>query len=118
MPVCESCQATVEPEDIHEYAGQNLCDDCYMDALSPARSCDPWAVYTATRLPEQELNPAQEKILALLQKQGRALPAELMQATGLDNNGLQRELAALRHMELVRGEKLPDGRVAVRRFQD
>ncbi|RJX35192.1 MAG: hypothetical protein C4525_04570 [Desulfarculus sp.] len=118
MSVCESCKATVEPEDIHEFAGKILCDDCYMDALNPARACDPWAVYTASRLPEQTLNPAQEKIMALIHDQGRALPAELMQAAGLDEAGLKRELAALRHMELVRGEKLPDGRVAIRRFND
>ena len=26
---------------------KKLCDDCYMDALSPTKTCDPWAVYTA-----------------------------------------------------------------------
>ncbi|MEW5914586.1 MAG: hypothetical protein AB1814_18670 [Thermodesulfobacteriota bacterium] len=118
MPVCDNCSAAVEPDEIHEFAGKSLCDDCYMDAINPARACDPWAVYTASRLPEQVLNPAQEKIMALIQAQGRALPEEMMRATGLDEAGLKRELATLRHMELIKGERLPNGRVATRRFND
>ena len=31
------------PVPTRDFHGQLLCDDCYMDALSPARTCDPWA---------------------------------------------------------------------------
>ncbi len=106
---CERCGRAVEPEEVREYAGQKLCEDCYMDALSPARTCDPWATYTASRLGDQQLNPNQEKILALIKEKGEVSMAELTQATSLSEKDVERELAALRHMELVRATPGPGG---------
>jgi predicted transcriptional regulator len=80
-----------------------------MDAMNPAKSCDPWATYTASRLPDQVLNPDQEKIMALIKEQGEVSLDELIQATGLDMESLKREIASLRHMEKLRGKRLPDG---------
>ncbi len=116
--LCEKCQSPMEPDEAREYGGRTLCEDCYIDALSPAKTCDPWATYTATRLATQELNPAQDAILKLITKQGHASLAELMAATGLDETALMREIAALRHMELVRGAMLPDGGKAFKHFKD
>ncbi len=116
MTKCQKCQAQVPPEEIREHAGRQLCEDCYMDALSPARACDPWAVYTARRLTEQVLNPAQEAILALIDKQGWARAEELRQATGLEQAALERELAALRHRELVGATLASDGGKLFTRF--
>ncbi len=115
---CERCQAEITPDEAHEHAGQVLCDDCYMDALSPARTCDPWATYTASRLGEQTLNPTQEKIMATIEEKRRATPEDLIQATGLDWPELERELAALRHMELVRATPVPGGGKLFCRFDD
>jgi predicted transcriptional regulator len=116
MPICERCQAEMEPDEAREYAGQQICEDCYMDALSPTRTCDPWATYTASRLLEQVLNPAQEKIIGLINSQGQATPDELVRATGLKWEEVQREIAALRHMEMVGGKRLPDKSVVYLRF--
>ncbi len=118
MPICAKCQGEAADDELHEYSGQMLCDDCYMDALSPARTCDPWAVYTASRLTNQELNPAQESILALLHKKGQAEPKELGEACGLAPKELEREIAALRHMELIRGALTPAGRKVIKLFSD
>lgn len=115
---CDKCGGIMEPEEAREYAGRTLCEDCYMDALSPARSCDPWAVYTATRLKEQEpaLNPAQESILACIDKLGAPTPSQVMECTGLDEVSLQREFASLRHMELLRAAPRPGGGRVLLRF--
>jgi predicted transcriptional regulator len=107
MFVCEQCGAQTPEEDAHRHLGRLLCDDCCMEALSPAKSCDPWATYTASRLPEQQLNPRQERIMELLRGRGQATAGELGRAAGLDQAALERELAALRHMELLRAA--PDG---------
>jgi hypothetical protein len=107
MPVCDQCGAGAQADDAHRHLGRVLCDDCYMDALSPAKSCDPWAIYTASRLPEQDLNPRQERIMELLRSRGRATARELGRAAELEGAELERELAALRHMELLRAA--PDG---------
>jgi len=79
-----------------------------MDALSPARTCDPWAVHSAKRLAEEqgrvELSAVQEKIVEVLRQSGGIEPDALAERLGLKFEDLQREIAALRHMEKVRGE--------------
>jgi hypothetical protein len=115
---CDKCGQKIDPGDEHEHAGGYLCDDCYMDALSPAKACDPWAVYTATRLGHQELTPAQESILKLVGEKGAVTPDQLLNSLGLDKKSLERELATLRHLELTRGAKGPDGQILIRLFKD
>jgi hypothetical protein len=44
---CDRCQANIEPGEEEQHLGQTLCEDCYMDALSPVKTCDPWAVHSA-----------------------------------------------------------------------
>ncbi len=118
MPVCQRCQTRIPEDEARELRGQTLCEDCYMDALSPARTCDPWATYTASRLGTQELSPVQEKILAEIDRRGAASAEELMAAAGIDARELERQIAALRHMELVRAAPAPDGGRLFRRFHD
>ena len=118
MLTCERCQAEMEEDEVREYAGQKICEDCYLDALTPAKSCDPWATYTASRLPEQTLNPVQDKIMTLIGRQGRATPGELMEATGLGWDDVLREIASLRHMEKIRGDRMPDNSVVYCRYDE
>ncbi len=119
MPVvCQRCQATVPEDEAREHAGRLLCEDCYMETLSPARTCDPWAVYTASRLPEKVLTPLQERLLAVIDRQGPLAPEALARELGLAPAELGREIATLRHLELVRGSLAPDGTKLIRRFAD
>jgi hypothetical protein len=103
MTACAQCQSNVADDELHDFSGRMLCDDCYMDALSPAKTCDPWATYTASRLTNQELTPAQESVLMVVRKVGQANQAQLLEGTGLTLKELEREIATLRHMELVQG---------------
>jgi hypothetical protein len=119
---CDVCQAEItDPEDATEHLGRNLCEDCYMDALSPAVACDPWAVYTAKSTVEQQgdiqLTERQEQILALIDETGRIKPEELMAKMSMTEPELKRELATLRHMEITRGSR-EDGEIYIRRFDD
>jgi hypothetical protein len=113
---CEKCNTAIDPGEEREHYGQVLCEDCYMDALSPAKACDPWAVHSAKSLQEQtgktELNPIQEKIIKILEETGGAEPRVLVERLQIKPQDLEREIAALRHMEQVRGE-LRDGRKVV-----
>lgn len=106
---CDRCRVEMEADEAREYAGQTICDDCYMDVLSPTKSCDPWAIYTATRLGDQELNQAQQAIMDCIAKQGQATAKELMAVAGLELKALEREMAALRHLELLGAKQTPDG---------
>ncbi|MFC1942946.1 hypothetical protein ACFLWU_07040 [Chloroflexota bacterium] len=49
---CQRCLRDIPDEESFAFFGEKLCDDCYMDARSPAKACDPWAVYAATRTRE------------------------------------------------------------------
>jgi recombinational DNA repair protein (RecF pathway) len=41
---CARCGKKIEKQQCYEYRGSALCEDCYMDILSPPKACDPWAV--------------------------------------------------------------------------
>jgi len=99
---CQRCGQ--EADEFYDHLGQKLCEDCYMDALSPAKGCDPWAVHSAKGLEtaDQDLTPSQQRILERL-AQGPVEPQKLAAELGLKPSDLQREVATLRHMEKVRG---------------
>jgi hypothetical protein len=109
---CEECKATIEPDELREHLGRKLCEDCYMVALSPMKTCDPWAVHSAKNYEkhagdERPLTPLQRDILQILKDDGPLEPSLLQQKLDGDHSleELQREFSALRHMEKVRGEK-------------
>ena len=110
---CERCGDLIEAGEDREYAGRTLCEDCYMDALSPTRTCDPWAVHTAKNCLQgnepAQLNALQAKILAILKERGGIEPPALLEKLQVKPSDLEREIAALRHMEKLRGE-LRDGK--------
>jgi hypothetical protein len=79
---CERCKTSIIDGEEKELYGQILCDDCYMDLLSPVKACDPWAVYSAKTFlakhgHEPQLNQLQQKILELLHEQGPIEPGTL-----------------------------------------
>jgi len=115
---CERCKDIIEPGEEREYAGRVLCEDCYMDALSPAKTCDPWAVHSAKSFAQAGgavplLNPLQKQILEYLQETGGVEPRQISERFQVKPSDLEREIAALRHMEKIRGE-LREGRKVIR----
>jgi len=115
---CDKCMEAIEPGEQREYSGQALCEDCYMDVLSPARTCDPWAVHSAKSLKEQEgrepqINALQAKILDILQETGGLEPPMLAERLQIKPADLEREIAALRHMEKIRAA-MKEGKKVIR----
>jgi len=111
---CDRCSQTIEPKEAREHFGQNFCEDCYMDALSPAKTCDPWAVHSAQSLAKSkggslELSDIQQQILRILKETGGVEPATMADRLQITPADLEREVAPLRHMEKLRAE-LRDGR--------
>ncbi len=109
---CSKCGTEVPAEESREYLGELLCEDCYMDALSPTRTCDPWAVHTARSLKDipggHSLTPAQQKFYDLVKAKGTISIPAAMQALGVKEEELRRDFATLRHMELLRACKKDD----------
>ncbi len=74
---CDRCGENIEKGEERELHGQTLCEDCYMDTLSPAKPCDPWAVYNAKSFSREdgsnvEITETQSKILQILKETGGA----------------------------------------------
>ncbi|MFZ0451938.1 MAG: hypothetical protein WAL98_22125 [Desulfatiglandaceae bacterium] len=106
---CDRCQETIEAGEERELHGRTLCEDCYIEALSPAKACDPWAVYSAKSFSKQdvsnvEVSEIQSKILQILEETGGVEPMVITERLKIKPSDLEREIATLRHMEKVRGE--------------
>ena len=107
--ICDRCGDKIPPGEEMDHYGEVLCELCYMQALSPARGCDPWAVRSAQTLSKMddeysELNQIQSAILEVLDETGGVEASVIAQRLGIKMSELERELATLRHMEKTRGE--------------
>lgn len=80
---CDKCKIDIADEEEREHKNQTLCEDCYMDVLSPTAFCDPWATYMAQSFaannPETTLTDNQKIIMRVLKETGETDPAVLME---------------------------------------
>ena len=110
---CNHCKTSIATGEENEHLGQILCEDCYMDALSPVRTCDPWAIHSAKTFEKSQmsehgiLNNLQQRIIGILKETGGIERHELLQRMEGDvsDADLNRAFASLRHMEKARAEK-------------
>jgi hypothetical protein len=106
---CDRCKEDIEEGEDRELHGQTLCEDCYIDTLSPAKACDPWAVYSAKSFSKEDgsnikITETQSKILQILKETGGVKPRIISERLQIKPSDLEREIATLRHMEKVRAE--------------
>ena len=109
---CDRCGRELSVDDSYQYLGKALCEDCYIDIRYPAKACDPWAVYSATRSREAlglrgsaGLTELQQAIYDFIRGRGKVTREQIIENLGLTDAELQRQLATLRHCELVKGHK-------------
>lgn len=105
---CGRCGVALEAGESREHAGQNLCEDCYIEAVSPVQACDPWAVHLAKSDKGRsgvQLTPDQQKLYDLVKERGMISFPEAASLMGLSEDDVRREFATLRHLELLRGHK-------------
>ena len=72
---CTRCGAAIEHGEGREHLNQIICEDCYMDVLSPMRTCDPWSTHSAKSFEKHAgdvtpLTSVQSKILNILKETG------------------------------------------------
>jgi hypothetical protein len=111
---CEKCNKQIKPGDEMNHNGTTMCEDCYIDTLSPTRPCDPWAVYTAKSFSGKDavFNADQTKILKILKETGGVEFSALVEMLKMAPDEVKREFATLRHMEKARGE-MRDGKTVL-----
>jgi hypothetical protein len=116
---CDRCGVAVAAADLIAHGGQRLCEDCYMDVVSPLKPCDPWAVHNARgakNLEKPALLPLQQQLLDAVTEAGAITPDDLAARLNVRRQDLDKQFAVLRHMELLRGFKGEDGRIYWCRF--
>ena len=112
---CTRCNRDVKEGDSYTHFGEILCEDCYLDMRLEVKACDPWAVHSATRLRESSglaeaegLTELQKAIYELVKSKGKVTREEVMRNLKLSEQEIQKQLAILRHCELVKGHKEGD----------
>jgi hypothetical protein len=97
---CRRFGQEISDKEQYEYLGETLCEDCYIDIRYPAKACDPWAVYSATRSREslglkgaEGLTEQQRAIYEFVRSNGKVTREELMKNFNLAEPEFQRQLA-------------------------
>lgn len=111
MVTCDRCHAAVELEEVREHGGQKLCEDCYLEAVSQVKTCDPWAVHLAKSVKGRaglSLTPRQEKLYDLVKERKEISFPEAARLLGLSEEEVRRDFATLRHLEVLRACKRGD----------
>ena len=113
--ICEVCQYDLPGDDVYIHQGTAMCEDCYMKALNPVNTCDPFAVRSAIGLRGsfglkggEGLTPVQRKIYEFIREKGKVMAPEVCSSFNITGQDLNRIVATLRHCELVRGQKEGD----------
>jgi hypothetical protein len=112
---CNRCGRDIKEGDSYTHFGETLCEDCYLDMRLEVKGCDPWAVHSAKRWRENSglagaegLNDLQKAIYEFVKSKGKVTREEVMGNLSLSEQEIQKQLAILRHCELVRGYKEGD----------
>ncbi len=112
---CARCQVEIAGDDIYPHHGQDLCEDCYIEALQRPKTCDPTATQLAKKHRQatgqrgtEGLLEIQKNIYEYLQRNSKATREELIKEFDLSEEELNKQIAILRHCELVKGRKEKD----------
>lgn len=107
---CARCGCELSDKDTYEFAGQTLCEDCYLDRMATPKTCDPWAVYAAKRTGGKNptLTPIQQKIYDFLSSRGPADIETICSKLSITEEDFRTAFAVLRHLELCRASKQGD----------
>jgi len=115
MVKCARCGEDVPREDIYVHRDQELCEDCYMGALQAPKTCDVAATQHAVKhrlstgqTGSDGLLPVQKQIYDLIKAKGKVTRQQVMEELEIPDWELEKQIAVLRHCELVKGKKEED----------
>ncbi|MDR3585834.1 MAG: hypothetical protein P4L59_11000 [Desulfosporosinus sp.] len=109
---CERCQGLIPEGESYNHRGKTLCEDCYIGAMQPPKTCDVAAVFSAKTHRDalglsgtEGLTALQKDIYNYIKDHGKATKQELTDHFKLPAWELDNQFATLRHCELVKGQK-------------
>ena len=107
---CALCDVELKRGEELKWERKIVCEDCYLDAAIPVYTCDPESVRMARNMESLgfasgEVSERQAQILEIIKETGGTTHDDLADRLQINLNDLKIELAALRHMRKVKGEK-------------
>ena len=110
---CQKCKQQIPEGESCNYYGKVLCEECYIQETEPLRTCDVAAVHSAKthramfgQTGTDGLTEQQKNIYEYIIKQGKATKQELCDQFGLTSMDMDKQMAILRHCELLKGRKI------------
>ncbi|MDW7651817.1 MAG: hypothetical protein SCK29_13100 [Bacillota bacterium] len=112
---CAKCKDPIPAGEECNYLGKTICEDCYIVALSPPRTCDVAAVQSATKHREamgqsgtEGLTALQKEIVEFIRERGKATKQEIAEKFEMKQWELDKQFAVLRHCEVLKAKKVDD----------
>ena len=103
---CSRCGQEIPANEAHSHQGQSLCEDCYIEVISPEKHCDPWATYLSSResgaTGVSSLSDFQKAIHQFIKDQGKATREEVMAKFRLSADDMEPHLNVMRHSGVVK----------------
>lgn len=113
---CSRCKERIPEDEACHLNGKILCEDCYVQAVEPLRTCDVGAVYSAKTHRAQAgqkgtdgLTELQKKIYLYVVEQGRRTREQICEDLEISPLEFDKQMTILRHCELLSGRKMEDG---------
>jgi hypothetical protein len=110
---CARCKQIIPEGESCNYLGKILCEDCYIQAVDPPKTCDVAAVHSAKaqrslygQTGTDGLTELQKRIYEFVCKNGRATKQELCLEFNLTSFEMDKQMAIFRHCELLKGRKI------------
>ena len=109
---CSKCGVAISPGEDYTRYGRIFCEDCYLFTIEPPRTCDVSAVNAAKHhramageTGTQGMREIHKKIHHYLTTHGQATKEDICREFGLSTMEMEREIATMRHCELIKGKR-------------
>lgn len=110
--ICAKCREEIPAGEEMQLNGQTLCEDCFVIAVEPPKTCDVAAVHSAVthrkmsgQSGTEGLTGLQKKIYEFVKEKGKVTRPEIAAHFELKDWELERNFTVLRHCELLKGTK-------------
>ena len=112
MEECNICKDPIPEGEECKYHGKVICEDCYIDRLSPPKTCDVAAVHAAKKHRAalgqsglEGLTELQKQIVNFVKESSKVTKEDIAKKFELKPHELERQFAVLRHCEVLKGKK-------------
>lgn len=107
---CAAFHKELSGEPGHKQGEAVVCEDCFVDKVPVIKTCDPWAVYSASRTAAKEpsLTETQQRLVAFLRSHGPVTLGQLMAEHSISEEAVRGDFTVLHHIQMAGVKKHGD----------